>query len=127
MTTQHQPAIAVRARPQYLPEQSDADQQRYVFSYTILISNESTQPVQLLHRYWLITDGNGATQEVYGAGVVGEQPTIEPGGTYVYTSGALCQTEVSTMEGYYEMVTADGEPFKATIPVFTLAVPNRLN
>ncbi|WLD59051.1 Co2+/Mg2+ efflux protein ApaG [Salinispirillum sp. LH 10-3-1] len=120
-------AVAVRAKPQYLAEQSNPDQQRYVFAYTILISNEGEEPVQLLHRFWLITDGNGQTQEVYGEGVIGEQPVIEPGGTYVYTSGAVSQTEVATMQGYYEMVTADGEPFRADIPVFTLAVPNRLN
>lgn len=120
-------AVAVRAKPQYLIEQSDPDQQRFVFAYTILISNEGADSVQLLHRFWLITDGNGQTQEVYGEGVVGEQPVIEPGGTYVYTSGAVSKTEVATMQGYYEMVTADGEAFRADIPVFTLAVPNRLN
>lgn len=120
-------AVAVRAKPQYLAEQSNPDQQRYVFAYTILISNEGDEPVQLLHRFWLITDGNGQTQEVYGEGVIGEQPVIEPGGTYVYTSGAVSQTEVATMQGYYEMVTDGGEPFRADIPVFTLAVPNRLN
>lgn len=119
--------VVVRAKPQYLPEQSNPDEQRFVFAYTILISNESDQPVQLLHRYWLVTDGNGQTQEVYGEGVIGEQPVIEPNGTYVYTSGTVSPTEVATMQGYYDMTTAAGERFRADIPVFTLAVPNRLN
>lgn len=119
--------IVVRTRVEYLPDQSDPTRQRYVFAYRVLISNESNTPVQLISRYWLITDGNGEPREVRGKGVVGEQPVIEPGETYVYTSGAVSETEVATMQGHYVMQRGEGQTFKADIPVFTLAVPNRVN
>lgn len=119
--------IVVRTRVEYLPDQSDPPRQRYVFAYRVLISNEGDAPVQLISRYWLITDGNGEPREVRGKGVVGEQPVIAPGETYVYTSGAVSETEVATMQGHYVMQRSDGNTFNATIPVFTLAVPNRVN
>lgn len=120
-------SVVVRVKTEYLPRQSDAARQRFVFAYRVLISNEGTAPVQLLSRYWLITDGNGEPREVRGQGVVGEQPHIDPGGTYVYTSGAVSETAVATMQGHYEMQDAEGEIFLVTIPVFRLAVPNALN
>lgn len=123
--------VQVRVKPEYLPHQSDPDRNRYVFAYRVLISNEGDASVKLISRYWLITDGNGDTREVKGQGVVGEQPVIEPGGTYIYTSGAVAETEVSTMQGYYLMQPLTGgeaaDLVEVTIPVFTLAVPNRLN
>lgn len=124
--TDEQP-VTVRARVEYLADQSDPERKRYVFAYRMLISNNGSEPVQLISRYWLITDGNGETREVRGQGVVGEQPTIKPGATYVYTSGAVADTEVATMQGHYVMQRADGQTFQADIPVFTLAVPNRVN
>lgn len=123
--------VQVRVKSEYLPDQSDPSRNRYVFAYRVLISNEGDTSVQLISRYWLITDGNGDTREVKGQGVVGEQPVIEPGGTYIYTSGAVAETEVSTMQGHYVMQpVTEGDsprPVEVDIPVFTLAVPNRLN
>lgn len=119
--------IKVRSRVEYLADQSDPERRRFVFAYRILISNESAEPVQLMSRYWLITDGNGESREVKGQGVVGEQPVIKPGDTYIYTSGAITETEVATMQGHYVMRRDDGRAFAADIPVFTLAVPNRVN
>ena len=84
-------------------------------------------PAQLLHRYWKITNGDGCIREVHGDGVVGEQPTIVPGDTFSYTSGAILETLIGTMEGYFEMVSADGEIFRVSIPVFTLFTPGALH
>lgn len=111
----------------YIAAQSDPAAERYVFAYTITIRNLSTEPVQLLRRYWLITDANGKQTEVEGEGVVGEQPSLTPGSSYRYTSGAVLETPVGTMQGHYEMVTAQHERFHATIPMFRLAMPNILN
>ncbi|MFY0678014.1 MAG: Co2+/Mg2+ efflux protein ApaG [Neptuniibacter sp.] len=111
----------------YLEKQSDPESKRYVFSYHITITNHNPVPVQLLNRQWLITDGNQHVQEVKGEGVVGEQPQIEPESSYSYTSGAVLATSVGSMQGYYEMVTDEGELFKAPIQAFTLARPNALH
>ncbi|WKE66139.1 Co2+/Mg2+ efflux protein ApaG [Gallaecimonas kandeliae] len=111
----------------YLEDRSLPEEDKYVFAYTITIRNLDTKAAKLLNRYWLITDGNGKTTEVAGAGVVGQQPTIQPGGQYSYTSGAVLETPVGTMEGHYEMEEESGAKSKTPIPVFRLAVPKVLN
>lgn len=123
----HQFSIPVEVETFYVENQSDAAAERFVFAYTITIRNQSPQQVKLLRRYWSITDANGKHSEVYGDGVIGEQPELPPGTSYTYTSGAVLETPVGTMQGYYEMTAADGESFQAQIPVFRLAIPNILN
>ncbi|HET7775727.1 MAG TPA: Co2+/Mg2+ efflux protein ApaG [Azospira sp.] len=119
--------IAVTTEPQYLPEQSDPDAERYVFAYTITIRNTGTIAAQLISRHWLITDANEEVQEVRGLGVVGHQPLLQPGESFEYTSGASLNTPVGTMRGSYQMVAEDGTPFEAEIPEFTLALPRVLH
>lgn len=111
----------------YIAAQSDPTLSRYVFAYTITIRNHSAETVQLLRRYWLITDANGKETEVHGEGVVGEQPQLAPGSSYSYTSGAVLDTPVGTMQGHYEMTSQSQLSFKAPIPLFRLAMPNILN
>ena len=120
-------SIRVEANAYYLAEQSDPDEGRFVFGYTISIHNDGSLPAQLLTRHWLITDANGRIQEVHGDGVVGEQPEIFPGTTHTYSSGALIETPVGTMEGRYGMISESEGNFDAPIPVFRLAVPGVLN
>lgn len=119
--------IQINVETNYLAEQSDPDSKRYVFSYHITIINNNSQPVQLLSRRWLIVDGNEHTQEVEGEGVVGEQPVIAPDDSYSYTSGTVLATSVGSMQGYYQMLSDDGETFSALITPFTLATPNALH
>ncbi|MDJ0926814.1 MAG: Co2+/Mg2+ efflux protein ApaG [Gammaproteobacteria bacterium] len=120
-------SIEIDVQTAFLPDQSDPPDNRYVFAYTITIRNAGALPAQLLTRRWLITDGNGKVQEVQGEGVVGEQPRIHPGKKHRYSSGAVLETPVGTMEGFYGMVSDDGTDFKAHIPLFRLAVPGILN
>lgn len=117
------PRVCVQVQSVYIEAQSAPDEERYVFSYTVTIRNLGRHPVQLLGRYWLITNGNGRETEVQGEGVVGVQPNIEPGNEYQYTSGAVLETPLGTMQGHYDMIDADGNPFSIDIPVFRLAVP----
>ena len=119
--------IAVRVISEYIPDQSSTTESRYVFAYHVTIENHGTQPAQLLSRHWIITDGNQKVQEVRGEGVIGEQPTILPGESYEYSSGAVLQTPVGSMKGSYQMVDADGTTFDAPIPIFTLASPTALH
>lgn len=119
--------ILVDVKTEYVPDQSDKEQQRFVFAYHVTISNEGDHPAQLLSRHWVITDGNEHVQEVRGEGVIGEQPTIKPGENFEYTSGAVLETPVGSMHGSYEMIDANGDMFHAQIPVFTLASPNAIN
>ena len=119
--------IRVEVQTAYLADQSEPSEGRYLFSYTISIYNDGALPAQLLTRRWLITDANGKVQEVRGDGVVGEQPKIPPGKMHRYSSGAVLETPVGTMEGSYGMVSDDGESFQAPIPRFRLAVPGILN
>ena len=119
--------VDVNAQATYIESQSNPSDNRFVFTYTVTIANNGTMPAQLLHRYWRITDGDGGIREVHGDGVVGEQPTIVPGYEFTYTSGAILETAIATMEGYFEMVAADGELFKAEIPIFTLLNPGALH
>ena len=120
-------AIEVAVEPRFLDDQSEPDAGRYVFAYTIRIRNLGRLAAQLLSRHWVITDGNGHVEEVRGEGVVGEQPRLEPGEQFTYTSGAVLETAVGTMEGSYDMVGDDGTHFDAPIPPFTLAVPRTLH
>jgi ApaG protein len=112
---------------EYLPEQSDEAAERYVFAYTITITNTGTIPAQLISRHWIITDSDNKVQEVKGLGVVGEQPLIKPGESYEYTSGSAINTPVGTMKGSYQMVAEDGVKFDAPIPEFVLSVPRILH
>lgn len=119
--------IEVKANTQFLPEHSEPDQQRFAFSYTITISNHGKEAARLLTRRWIITDANGNVQEVYGEGVVGEQPLIEPGHSYQYSSGTILPTPVGCMHGTYTLVGDDGIHFDALIPAFSLALPELVN
>ena len=112
--------IHVSALTQFLPEQSDPEASRYTFAYTITIRNTGSQPAKLLNRHWIVTDANGKTQEVRGAGVVGEQPHLEPGESFEYTSGTQIETPLGSMHGSYEMLADDGTHFDATIAPFSL-------
>lgn len=119
--------FSVEARPQYLPEQSDEQAERFVFAYTITIRNTGSVAAQLISRHWLITDSNNDVQEVRGLGVIGEQPSLAPGESFEYTSGAAIATPVGTMRGSYQILAADGTRFDAPIPEFTLSVPRILH
>jgi ApaG protein len=118
--------VDITVQTQYLKNQIP-DKDKYAFAYKITIHNYGQQSVQLINRYWLITDGNGKKTEVQGPGVIGEQPFIQPDDSFDYTSGAVLDTPVGTMQGYYEMQREDGERFQAPINIFSLAVPNVLN
>ncbi len=120
-------SLEIQIATQFLDEESVPEQDRYVFAYTIRIRNLGRLPAQLVARHWIITDGNGRTEEVHGDGVVGEQPRLEPGEQFTYTSGATLPTSVGTMEGRYDMVGDDGTRFDAPIPPFTLAAPRTLH
>ncbi len=119
--------IIVEATPYFIAEQSVPEQNKYVFAYTITITNQGSMPAKLLHRYWLITDSNGKLQEVSGDGVIGKQPYLKPGDSFRYTSGAIIETAVGTMQGLYTMQPDEGENFNATIPKFTLSIPRTLH
>lgn len=119
--------INIEVAPAYLKEQSDPVNNHYVFSYTVTIRNDGDQPARLLTRHWIITDGDGQVQEVRGDGVIGEQPHLQPGEGFQYTSGTFMNTPVGTMHGSYQMISDDGEAFDAEIPSFTLSVPNVLH
>lgn len=119
--------VQIVAQVKYLAEQSDETDNRFVFSYTITLTNNGDSTVQLLSRHWIITDGNNQIQEVRGQGVVGEQPVIKPGQSFGYTSGTVLSTPVGTMTGIYQMVSEDGTKFEAPIPQFVLSVPRVLH
>lgn len=115
--------IRVNVQSLYLPDQSSPHNDRYVFAYTIAISNESNSVAQLRTRHWIITDGRGVTEEVRGDGVVGEQPTLAPGQTFQYSSGCVLTTPIGTMHGTYRFWRGDGSFFDAEIAPFSLAWP----
>ncbi|HEV2110192.1 MAG TPA: Co2+/Mg2+ efflux protein ApaG [Gammaproteobacteria bacterium] len=119
--------IRVDVETAFVPDQSDPVQNRFVFSYTITIRNQGGVPAKLLNRHWVITDANGKVQEVRGEGVVGEQPHIKPGEGFRYSSGAVLETPVGSMQGAYQMVNDRGEKFDAHIAPFRLAVPGLLH
>ena len=119
--------VDVSVVTRYLPEQSQPEQDRFAFAYTITVKNNGSIPAKLLSRHWIITDGDGHTEEVRGAGVVGQQPVIEPGQVHTYSSGSVITTKVGTMQGSYLMQANDGHQFKAIIKPFRLAVPGALH
>jgi ApaG protein len=119
--------IRVTVEATYVAEQSAPEDGRYAFAYAVTIANEGETTVQLRRRHWIITDGNGKVEEVEGPGVVGEQPTLEPGKAHRYRSGAILPTPVGTMEGTYQMHEAGGRVFEARIPRFPLHVPGVLH
>jgi ApaG protein len=127
MMSDPNPRIRVDVETAYVEEQSDPQDGRFVFSYTITIRNEGPTPARLLTRHWIITDANGKVQEVRGDGVVGEQPYLKPGQGFRYSSGAVIETPVGAMQGSYQMVADDGEQFDAPIPPFRLAIPGVLH
>lgn len=119
--------VRVSAQSFYLPDQSDEENDHYVFAYAIRIENTGTVAAKLVSRHWIITDADQKVQEVRGVGVVGEQPLIPPGQHFDYTSGSSINTIVGTMRGSYQMLAADGTKFEALIPEFTLSVPRVLH
>ena len=123
--SQNQIDVSVTSR--YLPEQSQAEHNRFAFAYTVTLHNRGQQAAKLLSRHWLITDGDGRVQEVRGPGVVGQQPRLEPGAQYTYSSGTLMTTRVGFMQGNYQMQTDDGATFDAPIAPFRLVVPGALH
>lgn len=119
--------ISIDVATDYVDDQSDPNTDRYVFAYTITIANRGLVAARLMSRHWIITDGNGKVQEVSGDGVVGEQPHLGPGEKFRYSSGAVLETPVGSMQGRYIMQADNGTDFSAPIPAFTLAVPGLLN
>jgi ApaG protein len=118
-------SIKVTVKPIYLEDQSSPGDNHYVWAYQVRIENRGRETVQLLRRYWRITDGLGRVQEVRGAGVVGEQPVLEPGESFEYTSGTPLATPSGIMVGRYEMETRGGECFEVAIPAFSLDSPHQ--
>ena len=127
MTEIKQYDIRVSVKTEYLPSESDEDNNRFVFAYTITVENYGSEPAKLLSRHWLITDAESHVQEVKGKGVIGEQPHLQPGEAFSYTSGTMIETQVGSMQGSYQMVADDGYTFEATITPFTLAIPGILH
>ena len=127
MTANEKHQIQIDVRTVYLPGQSAPDADRYVFAYTVTITNSGSVPARLVTRHWIITDANERTQEVRGEGVVGEQPYLLPGSSFQYTSGTILETPVGTMKGSYQMIADDGTTFDAEIPSFTLSIPRTLH
>lgn len=115
--------VQVTVTPRFAPERSDPDRSQYFWAYTIEIINLGIDTVQLRSRHWIITDALGRMQEVRGAGVVGEQPVLPPGGHFEYTSGVPLPTSTGIMEGTYQLVTQTGETFEAAVPAFSLDMP----
>ncbi len=126
MTNKHC-EILIEVATDYVDEQSEPDSDRYVFAYTITITNNGDVPARLISRHWVITDANGKVQEVSGDGVVGEQPHLNPGEEFRYSSGAVLETPVGAMQGLYRMEADNGVNFDAPIAPFTLAVPGVLH
>ncbi len=118
-------AIEVTVKPFYLEEQSEPEQNHYVFAYHVRIQNNGGDTVQLMNRHWQITDGFGRIQEVRGPGVVGEQPVLSPGEAFEYTSGCPLNTPSGIMVGSYEMETAEGQRFNVDVPAFSLDSPDQ--
>jgi ApaG protein len=120
-------AIQVNVKADYLGDQSNPQDDRYVFAYTVTIENLGSESARLMSRHWIIADANGKIQEVRGKGVVGEQPYLRPGESFRYTSGTVIGTPIGSMHGNYEMRADDGQLFEAQIPPFSLAAPGSLH
>lgn len=115
--------ISVTVEPRYMAERSEPTEQRFFWAYTVEIANSTKAPVQILARHWIITDQNGKREDVRGLGVVGEQPLIEPGESFTYTSGCPLPTPSGVMVGSYEAIGEDGKVFQVAIPAFSLDIP----
>ena len=127
MTTEAEQQIKVSVSPRYLEEESEPEEKRFCFAYTIMIQNTGKVAAKLLQRRWLITDDNGKTTEINGEGVVGEKPYLRPGEGYLYTSSATLETSFGTMVGSYLMRTDTGVEFDVPIPSFILSQPRVLH
>jgi ApaG protein len=127
MEKNDQPGIIIQTQVNYLPEQSDESGNRFVFSYTISITNLGSSSARLISRHWIITDAHNHVQEVRGQGVVGEQPLLKPSQSFEYTSGTVLTTQVGTMRGSYRMQAEDGSLFDVEIPQFVLSIPRVLH
>ena len=122
------PKIDIGIKTRFIPDQSAPDEARFVFAYTITITNQGDVAAQLISRHWIITDANNEVQEVQGVGVIGQQPLLNPGDSYTYTSGVILATDTGTMSGSYQMRTPDdGLEFDAEIPIFGLVTPHKLH
>jgi len=119
--------IRISVKTEFLPSESDVTGERYVFAYTISVENHGVQAAKLLSRHWIITDAENRVQEVKGEGVIGEQPRLNNGESFRYTSGTMIQTPVGSMQGSYQMIADDGYTFDAVIAPFTLAMPGMLH
>ena len=127
--------VTVSTVTSFIEQQSNINNNQFVFSYKITITNNSDKTVQLLSRHWIIQDANLKVEEIYGDGVIGEQPILNPGQNYSYTSGAILETEIGTMEGRYFLITKsddssnnnDTQKFEISIPKFTLTIPRTLH
>ena len=116
--------VRITVQPRYVPDQSEPDRSHYLFAYQVTIRNEGEETVQLLSRHWIITNGEGKTEEVRGPGVVGEQPILREGESFRYTSGCPLTTPSGFMAGTYQMVDENGDAFEVTIPAFSLDSPH---
>tara|TARA_B100001059_G_scaffold191993_1_gene195322 strand:- start:3311 stop:3688 length:378 start_codon:yes stop_codon:yes gene_type:complete len=119
--------IQIKSEVEFLENQSEPENNRFVFSYTIRISNTGSENITLLARHWIITDDNNTIEEVIGDGVIGQQPEITPGTTFIYTSGAIIKTQVGIMQGSYKMITANSIKFEAQIKPFLLAAKLKIH
>jgi ApaG protein len=119
--------FSVQVQPRYLEEQSEPDEGRYLFAYTVTIRNTGEVAAQLVSRHWIITGSDGQIEEVRGPGVVGEQPVLKPGQSFQYTSGCPLSTPVGSMHGSYQCIAEDGTAFEAPIPEFVLSMPRTLH
>tara|TARA_B100000497_G_scaffold96877_1_gene108878 strand:+ start:251 stop:628 length:378 start_codon:yes stop_codon:yes gene_type:complete len=119
--------IQIKSEVEFLENQSEPENNRFVFSYTIRISNTGSENITLLSRHWIITDDNNTIEEVIGDGVIGQQPEITPGTTFIYTSGAIIKTQVGIMQGSYKMITANSIKFDAQIKPFLLAAKLKIH
>ena len=119
--------FSVSVRPQFVPEHSNPDEEKFLFAYTVTIRNTGEVTAQLISRHWIITDANNKIEEVQGLGVVGEQPVLQPGEAYEYTSGCPIATPVGSMRGSYQCVAEDGTRFEAPIAEFLLSMPRTLH
>ena len=119
--------FSVDVRPRFVPEHSSPDEDKFLFAYTVTIRNTGEVTAQLISRHWIITDANNKTEEVQGLGVVGEQPVLQPGEAFEYTSGCPIATPVGSMRGSYQCVAEDGTKFEAPIAEFLLAMPRTLH
>jgi ApaG protein len=119
--------FSVSVRPQFVPEHSNPDEDKFLFAYTVTIRNTGDVTAQLISRHWIITDANNKVEEVQGLGVVGEQPVLKPGEAFEYTSGCPIETPVGSMRGSYQCVAEDGTKFEAPIAEFLLSMPRTLH